>query len=189
MSFTRGRMMFAGRASPLDLSSTPDGFPLSKVFVRLTLKAGNTVSSSVSHELVEMLVDPSINLYSAGPRPATFYSYESSDPVEELSFPVNRIPMSDFVYPAYFEAFHKPGAIPIDHMGKVTRPFEILPGGYQQLCHHGCWANYTVALRTKRRLAAEDRRYHRSELRKRPGVRRRSNPSEIARRGRKLGLS
>jgi len=92
-----------------------------------------------------MLVDSSINLYSSGPRPATFYSYESADPVEELSFMVDGIPMSNFVYPAYFEAFHKPDQIQFDHMNKVSRPFEILPGGYQQLYHHGRWTNHTVA--------------------------------------------
>ena len=83
--------------------------------------------------------------------------------------------MSDFVYPAYFEAFHKPGSMQFDWMYEVTRPFEIKPGGYQQLYRRGRWTNHTVALRTKRRLAAEDRRYRRSELRKRPGVRRRSD--------------
>ena len=84
-------------------------------------------------------------------------------------------PMSDFVYPAYFEAFQKPGSMQFDWMDEAPRPFEIKPGGCQQLNHRGRWTNHTVALRTKRRLAAEDRRYHRSELRKRPGVRRRSS--------------
>jgi len=37
---------------------TPEGLPLAKVFVRTTLEAGESVSVSASHELVEMLVDP-----------------------------------------------------------------------------------------------------------------------------------
>ena|SRR5437899_1140274 len=40
---------------------TPDGLPLSKVFVRTTLGAGQKVSVTASHELAEMLVDPAIN--------------------------------------------------------------------------------------------------------------------------------
>ena len=36
---------------------TPDGLPQSKVFVKTTLDNGDLVSVSVSHELVEMLVD------------------------------------------------------------------------------------------------------------------------------------
>ena len=47
---------------------TPDGLPLSKVFVKTTLQNGDKVSVSASHELVEMLADPAINLMSTGPR-------------------------------------------------------------------------------------------------------------------------
>ena len=76
---------------------TPDGLPQSKVFVRTTLANGDLVSVSTSHELVEMLVDPAINLMSTGPAPDTVYAYESADPVEALSFKVKGIPMTDFV--------------------------------------------------------------------------------------------
>ena len=57
---------------------TPDGFPLSKVFVKTTLANGDLVSVSASHELVEMLVDPAINLYSTGPKAKRFYAYEAA---------------------------------------------------------------------------------------------------------------
>src|SRR5205823_6411454 len=63
---------------------TPDGFPIAKVFVRTTLQNGDLVSVSASHELVEMLVDPAINLMTTGPDPAIIYAYESADPVEAL---------------------------------------------------------------------------------------------------------
>jgi hypothetical protein len=75
------------------------------------------------HELVEMLVDPAINLMTTGPDPKVIYAYESADPVEALSFDVESIPMSDFVYPAYFEDFHKPGSLKFDHQDKVNKPF------------------------------------------------------------------
>jgi hypothetical protein len=88
---------------------TPDGLPLSKVFVRTTINNGDLVSVSTSHELVEMLVDPAINMMTTGPDPKATYAYESADPVEALSFKVNDIPMSDFVYPSYFEIFRKAG--------------------------------------------------------------------------------
>lgn len=66
---------------------TDQGLPLSKVFVKTTLAAGDLVSVSASHELVEMLVDPAINMMTTGPDPALVYAYESADPVEALSFP------------------------------------------------------------------------------------------------------
>src|SRR5690348_15298690 len=100
---------------------TPDGLPISKVFVKTTLDDKQLVSVSASHELVEMLVDPAINMLTTGPNPKIIYAYESADPVEALSFPANRIPMTDFVFPAYFEAFHKPGSAQFDQMKKVEK--------------------------------------------------------------------
>ena len=88
---------------------TPGGLPEAKVFVRTVLENGDLVSLAASHELVEMLVDPSINLLALGPDPRAAYAYESADPVESLSFAVHGLPMSDFVYPAYFETFHAAG--------------------------------------------------------------------------------
>jgi len=105
---------------------TPDGLPQSKVFVKTTFKNGDLVSVSASHELVEMLADPAINLMTMGPNAKTVYAYESADP----AYPVKGIPMSDFVYPSYFEEFHKPGSARFDAMDKVKRPFPILVGAY-----------------------------------------------------------
>jgi len=153
---------------------TPDGMPQSKVFVKTTLKNGDKVSVSASHELVEMLVDPAINLMSTGPDPKTIYAYESADPVEALSFPVNGIPMSDFVYPSWFETFHKPGSVPFDRMKKVTRPFQILSGGYQIIFKGGTWSQIFGSAAKKKRFAREDRRGHRSGQRAAKRLRRAS---------------
>ncbi len=155
---------------------TPDGMPQSKVFVKTTLKNRDKVSVSASHELVEMLVDPAINLMSTGPDPKTIYAYESADPVEALSFLVNGIPMTDFVYPAYFEAFHKPGSVQLDRMKKVRRPFQILSGGYQIIFKNGTWSQIFGSASKQRRFAREDRRGHRSEQR---AAKRRSRASKI----------
>ncbi len=151
---------------------TPEGLPLSKVFVRTTIQNGEKVSVSTSHELVEMLVDPAINMMTTGPDPKTMYAYESADPVEALNFKVNGIPMSDFVYPAYFEVFRKAGSVMFDQLNKVTKPFQILSGGYQIIFKGGKWSNLTVAEAKKKSLAREDRRGHRSETRKRGKLRR-----------------
>jgi hypothetical protein len=145
---------------------TPDGLPLSKVFVRTTIQNGDLVSVSASHELVEMLVDPAINLMSTGPDPKTMYAYESADPVEALTFDVNGIAMSDFVYPSYFEGFRKAGSVKFDHLGKVQKPFQILKGGYQIIFKSGKWSQIFASATKERAFAFEDRREHRSELRK-----------------------
>jgi hypothetical protein len=145
---------------------TPEGLPLSKVFVRTTINNGDLVSVSASHELVEMLVDPAINLMSTGPDLQATYAYESADPVEALSFKVKGIPMSDFVYPSYFEGFHKRGSVRFDHLNKVKQPFQILQGGYQIVFKNGKWTELHGSAAKAREFAREDRRQHRGEIRK-----------------------
>jgi len=144
---------------------TPDGLPISKVFVKTTLEDNQLVSVSASHELVEMLVDPAINIMTTGPDPKVMYAYESADPVEALSFKVDGIEMSDFVLPSYFETFHKPGSVVFDHLDKVTKPFEILAGGYQIIFKNGKWSQVFGSEEKGKSFAREDRRQHRSQQR------------------------
>ena len=135
---------------------TPGGLPLARVFVRTTLEHNELVSVSASHELVEMLVDPAINMLSTGPDGSTMYAYESADPVEALSFKVNGIAMSDFVYPSFFEGFRKRASTRFDHMNKVKKPFEILAGGYQIIFKDGEWSQ--IFGPSKRHVQREDQR-------------------------------
>jgi len=144
---------------------TPDGLPIAKVFVKTTLDDNQLVSVSASHELVEMLVDPAINLMSTGPDPTLVYAYESADPVEALSFDVQGIQMSDFVYPAYFENFHAAGSVQFDQMNQVGQPFQILSGGYQIIFKNGQSSQVFGSEEKKNSFAKEDRRQHRSEQR------------------------
>lgn len=163
---------------------TPDGLPESKVFVKTTLDDQQLVSVSASHELVEMLVDPGINMMTTGgPDPKATYAYESADPVEELSFPVNDIQMSNFVYPSYFENFHKAGSVQFDHLKAVNKPFQILKGGYQIVLKNGKESQVFGSVAKKKSFAKEDRRQHRSEQRMKAAKDKleRAKPSEIAR--------
>src|SRR6059036_2131306 len=167
---------------------TPDGLPQSKVFVKTTLDNGDLVSVSASHELVEMLIDPAINIMTTGPDPKVMYAYESADPVEQLSFKVNGIPMTDFVYPAYFEVFHKAGSVRFDQMKKVSKPFQILSGGYQIIVKNGKWSQIFASASKQKRFGREDRRGHRSEQRVQAARNklRRADKKEIERLGRRI---
>lgn len=166
---------------------TPDGFPLSKVFVKTIADEGASLTVATSHELVEMLVDPAINMLTTGPDPKAAYAYESADPVEAdaLAFKVSGFDMTNFVYPSYFESFRKPRSTKFDHQGKVTKPFQILAGGYQLIFKSGNWSQTNAkptTLGTSAKLRAlekEDRRGHRSEIRSKIplALRRRSSPS------------
>lgn len=157
---------------------TPDGLPQSKVFVKTTLDADELVSVSVSHELVEMLVDPGINLMTTGPDLKAVYAYESADPVEAASFDIDGIAMSDFVYPAYFEAFHAPGSVKFDHMDLAKKPFDLQKGGYQIVFKGGKWSQQFGSSAKSKAFAKEDRRGHRSEERA-AGVLKPADPAKI----------
>jgi hypothetical protein len=144
---------------------TPHGFPLSRVFVKTSRDTGEFVSATASHELAEMLVDPTMSLYCDGPR--YLYEYEIGDPVEEELYRIDGVPVCDFVFPAWFESFHAPGSTRFDHLGRVTRPFEILGGGYMtaRKHHHSNWTTIHGSAAKAKRFAKEDRRGHLTTLR------------------------
>jgi len=108
------------------------------------------------------------------PRSKRVYGYEAADPVEDLSFPVNGIPMTNFVYPAYFESFHKPGTVQFDHLKEIRRPFQIHKGGYQGIYEDGVWKQVFGSHPKKQRVAKEDRRGRRHEKRSRLELKRSS---------------
>jgi hypothetical protein len=143
---------------------TKNGLPLSKIFVKTTLKIGDKVSVTACHELAEMMVDPAINLWVDGPL-GTIYAYEMCDAVEQEEFSIDGIAMSDFVYPAYFEGFRKPNSVQFDYLKKVTKPFQILKGGYS-LVRKGTKINQVFGSKAKeKKFLMEDRAEHRSQYR------------------------
>ncbi|MBI3447427.1 MAG: hypothetical protein HY049_00700 [Acidobacteria bacterium] len=112
---------------------TKAGLPLGKVFARTDLDYGEQWSCTASHELLEMLADPSINLTvfdetTAGGR---LYAYEVCDAceAEPFGYKINGVLVSDFVYPAWFESFRKTGT-QFDHTKKISKPFKLVKGGY-----------------------------------------------------------
>jgi hypothetical protein len=146
---------------------TPEGFPLGKVFVRTTLSSKNLVSVTASHELAEMLADPAINL-AAQASDGTFYAYEVADPVEEETFDIDGIPMSNFVYPSWFEGFRKPRTDKFDELRSCQKPFQIQPGGYMSIFRGGQWTQIFGSKRSEARFEREDRRERRPFRRGRP---------------------
>lgn len=114
---------------------TTDGMPMGKVFAASDLKAGTSWTVTASHELLEMLGDPNINLTvfvqntsTAG----TLYAYEVCDACEDdsLGYQIDNVLLSDFVYPAWFESFRAEGSTQFDRMNKIQTPFQLLVNGY-----------------------------------------------------------
>jgi hypothetical protein len=117
---------------------TDEGLPLGYVFAASDLLAQLQWTVTASHELLEMLGDPDINLYSfvqtAG-NTGTFYAYEVCDPCEldGQGYQINGVQVSDFVYPEWFEGFRAQGSTQFDYRRLLDQPFKLLPGGYSSL--------------------------------------------------------
>ena len=114
---------------------TSDGLPLGKVFAASDIKAGTSWTVTASHEFLEMLGDPNINLTvfvqntnSAG----ILYAYEVCDACEDdsVGYQIDNVLLSDFVYPSWFESFHAEGSTQFDRMNKIHNPLQLLANGY-----------------------------------------------------------
>jgi hypothetical protein len=122
------------------------GLPYAIVDVEASLEDMGSIGVPVSHELVEMLADPGTNNwcgvggFDPGEGPDTeptntkLYALEVADPVERAYFKVDGVPLSDFVFPAYFEPWSSDG--PVDYLGVISHPGQIAAGGYQIVRDH-----------------------------------------------------
>jgi hypothetical protein len=149
---------------------TKNGQPVSKIFVKTTLADGELVSVTASHELFEMVIDPIANLW-AEASDGTEYAYEMCDPVEEDTFLVGEIQMSNFLHPAWFEPFKHPAGTKFDHLGLLKKPFTMTKGGYMIIKKGGKVSEVFGSAAKARRFAKEIRLGHRSEHRKPKGKR------------------
>ncbi|HEX8188515.1 MAG TPA: hypothetical protein VF586_09200 [Pyrinomonadaceae bacterium] len=110
------------------------GYPVATIFAEEDLRGDKTISDTLSHEILEMLVDPACNLYAHraadGGRPARGYFYEVCDPVQCRKYDIDGHLMCNFVYPEWFEQVWARGSRRFDHLNAVGEPFEVLDGCY-----------------------------------------------------------
>jgi putative transposase len=125
---------------------------------------------TASHELFEMVIDPIANMWAEATRGREF-AYEMCDAVEEDTFLVDGLQMSNFVYPTWFEPFKHPRGTKFDHLGLLKAPFTMTSGGYVIVKQRGKVKERFRSKAKKKRFANETRRGHRSEYRKRDGLR------------------
>jgi hypothetical protein len=115
---------------------TPDGLPVGKSFAGTDKHYGHSWTVTASHELLEMLADPDVNLtvfVHPTQGQSVLYAYEVCDACQDDSFgyEIDGVLVCDFVYPAWFQAFREPGSTQFDHLGKLQKPVpEVLGGGY-----------------------------------------------------------
>ena len=115
------------------------GIPYGFVFTTLSAQLGEPWSVTLSHEALELIADPEVNLLVMGPHPAdpnktVFHWYEMSDAVQNETYQIDGVAVSNFVLPLYFTPNNEKGARN-DFLGTVTNgktlaSFGVNPGGY-----------------------------------------------------------
>jgi hypothetical protein len=67
----------------------------------------NDWTVTLSHEALELILDPTVNIFVPGPDPRNptnivLHTYEACDAVERISYSIDGIAVSDFLTPSYF---------------------------------------------------------------------------------------
>jgi hypothetical protein len=112
---------------------TPEGLPLVKVFVETARSGGWEWTMCASHELLEMLADPMINSAVLRETPdgtRQLYKRQVCDPCRDprFAYRIDKVLVSDFVFPDWFEAAPRPGVQRFDFGDHIKTPFGLLPG-------------------------------------------------------------
>jgi len=115
------------------------GVPFGFVFTDFPPEFGPW-SVTLSHEALELIADPEVNLLVIGPHPDpnedrdVFVWYEMCDAVQSESYKIDGVDVSNFVLPLYFtgtRSTDEPGARN-DFLGRepLLKSFSVKPGGY-----------------------------------------------------------
>jgi hypothetical protein len=108
-----------------------------KILYNPAVRNDITVSSVLSHEVIELFIDPFVDLWADGPQisAGSEYSFEACDPVEADIYQitpnstVGTVSVSNFVYPEYFNESTSTGT-KLDYLSKLTRPYTMSDYGY-----------------------------------------------------------
>lgn len=115
------------------------GIPFGFVFTDLVEEIGESWTVTLSHEALELIADPEVNLLVKGPHPAdpsrdVFHWYEMCDAVQTDTYQVDHEEVSNFVLPLYFtggeETSGRNDFLGREHAGETIQSFGVNPGGY-----------------------------------------------------------
>jgi len=168
------------------------GVPYGFVFIDLAKEVGEQWSVTLSHEALELLADPEVNLLVAGlhpedPSKEVFHWYEVCDAVQDEAYAIDGIQVSNFVLPLYFTGEEERGGrndfLGTQHAHGTLQSFGVNPGGYIGFYDPQTRTHTTYEGRTDERAAMRKRirfraagarraiRYQRHHAATRPTVR------------------
>jgi len=125
---------YAGRGALGYHFVTGDGLPQAVVGA---VSSGERWPVIASHELLEMLGNPLLNICIYNPKLRQNIPREVCDPCEADAYPINpaksdSIQVANFVYPSWFRLKGNGlnnGGGPFDQMRKIRAPFDVSPNG------------------------------------------------------------
>lgn len=147
------------------------GTPEAKIYVETDILSGSEISVTISHELLEMLADPTTTRM--GPViDGAQYIVEVCDAVESDTDGYQKlglthsVQVSNFVLPAYYESG---AAGPWDFRKLLTAPCPTLrPGGYSMFYKDSAWsstmARYADGSLSPRSIRQKGRSWQRTQL-------------------------
>jgi hypothetical protein len=117
------------------------GIPYGFVFTEISRRIGEPWSVTLSHEALELIDDPQVNLLVGGPHPdpaeeerEVFHWFEMCDAVQAESYAIDGVEVSNFVLPLYFTPDAEKGSrndfLGARYAGSTLRSFGVNPGGY-----------------------------------------------------------
>ncbi len=152
------------------------GIPFGFVFLDLCRELEEPWSVTLSHEVLELIVDPEVNRLVAGPHPEdsdreVLHWYEVCDAVQDERYEIDGVEVSNFVLPLYFTGTEEMGGRN-DFLGTTEkrtdelRSFGVAKGGYI--------GYYDPLTRTHETVTADDDARRRMEVKNRAKATRRS---------------
>jgi hypothetical protein len=116
------------------------GIPYGFVFTEISRELGEPWTVTLSHEVLEMIADPDVNLLVMGPHPDpkqkrdVFHWFEMCDAVQAESYVIDGIAVSNFVLPLYFTGGDEKGGrndfLAVAKGAQTLRSFRVNAGGY-----------------------------------------------------------
>jgi hypothetical protein len=119
--------------------TTNAGIPYGFVFTELAKQLKEDWTVTLSHEALELVGDPEVNLLVQGPHPSdstrtVFHWYEMCDAVQAETYDIDGVDVSNFLLPLYFTGGEEKGGrndfLGRAYKGKTLRSFGVNPGGY-----------------------------------------------------------
>lgn len=139
--------------------TVPAGF----VFAKSTIDDGEHWTTTLSHEVLEQLADPNVELCAIGAlkgRKMVAVAYETCDAVEGDEYTIDGVIVSNFVTPKWFLGLPGSGQ---DYLGKLRKGLTLTKGGY---------VAYTSDLRNWQDVYGAEPTRHAEQAPLRPGSRR-----------------